>query len=67
MRPLGECFEFNAARFIKAVRSIDQADDAVLDEVTNINRMRHRGSHSSCERLHKGKTSNNSTALGGGH
>jgi len=40
--PFGECLELDAARIVKAMRRVDQADDAVLDQVADVDRMRHR-------------------------
>ena len=33
---LGKRFELDTARLVEAVRGIDEADDAVLDEIANI-------------------------------
>jgi len=40
--PLGERLELDAALLIETARRINETDDAVLDEVADINRMWHR-------------------------
>ena len=49
--PLGERLELDAARLVEAVRGIDQTDDAVLDEVADVDRMGHCGRHATGELL----------------
>jgi len=48
---LGKGLEFDAARFVEPVRCVDQANDTILDEVPNINRMRHRRCHTASQLL----------------
>jgi len=52
---LGERLELDAARRVEALRRIDEANDAVLDQIAQINRVRHRRRHAPRERLHKGQ------------
>ena len=40
---LGECLELDAARLVEPVRRVDQADDAVLNEIADVDRVGHRG------------------------
>jgi len=42
---LGEGLELDPARVVVAVRGVDQADHAVLDEVSQVDGVRHRGGH----------------------
>ena len=49
----GEGLELDAPRLVEPVRRIDQAEHAVLDEVAQVDRMRHRRRHAPCERLHE--------------
>jgi hypothetical protein len=51
--PLGEGLELDAAVLVEPVCGIDQADDAVLDEITDVDRIRHGGRHASRERFHE--------------
>ena len=51
--PLGERLELDAARLVEAVRGVDQTDDAVLDEIADIDRVRHRGRHAAGELLRR--------------
>jgi len=44
--PLGEGLELDAARIVEAVRGVDQPDHAVLHEIAEVDRMRHRRRHS---------------------
>src|SRR6185503_12642207 len=39
--PFGERLELDASGLVEAVRRVDQADDPVLDEIPDINRVRH--------------------------
>ena len=61
--PFGEGLELDAARRVEAVGSVDQAEHAVLDEVADIDRVRHRGRHASSEGLDKRKSGNDATIL----
>ena len=51
--PLGERLELDPARIVEAMRRVDQADHAVLDEIAQVDRVRHRRRHASGERLDK--------------
>jgi len=48
---LGKGLEFDAARFVEPVRCVNQANDTILDEVPNINGMRHRRCHTASQLL----------------
>jgi hypothetical protein len=50
---LGKCFELDAAVFVEPVRGVDEPDDAVLDEVTDIDRIRHGRRHTAREGFDK--------------
>jgi hypothetical protein len=63
--PLCESFEFDAAIFVKTVRCIDQSDHAVLNQITDIDRVGHRRCHSSRERFDKGKAGDDPAGLTG--
>ncbi len=45
----GERLEFDAPPLVKAMHRIDQAKHAILDEVSEVDRMRHGGRHTACE------------------
>jgi len=51
--PLGECLELDPPRIVEAMGGIDQADHTVLDEVAEINRMRHGCCHAPGKRFNK--------------
>jgi hypothetical protein len=55
---LGERLELDASRFIEPVRCVDQADDTVLHEVPNIDRMGHRRCHATSQLLDERKMGN---------
>ena len=61
---LGKGLELDATGFIEAVRRIDQADDAVLNEVADINRMRHGGRDPASELLDERDAGKNSRVVG---
>ena len=42
---LGEGLELDAAALVEAVRGVDQADHPVLDQVAQVDRVRHRRGH----------------------
>jgi hypothetical protein len=65
--PLRERLEFDAAAFVKPVGGVDEADHAVLYQVSHINRVGHGRRHSASERLHERQSVHDSTTLGGGH
>lgn len=52
---LGKGLEFDAARFVEPVGCVDQANDTVLHEVPNINRMGHRRCHAASQLLDERK------------
>ena len=64
---LGKRLELDATVRVEAVGRVNQADDAILHEVADINRVRHRGRHAAGKGLDKRKTGNNAlTRVGGG-
>ena len=56
--PLGKGLELDPARFVEAVRGVNQPDDAVLDEVADVDRVGHGRRHSSGKLLDERKTGN---------
>src|SRR4030095_387344 len=46
---LGERLELDAARLVKTVRCVDEPDDTVLDKISDVDRVRHRGCDTSGE------------------
>jgi len=52
--PLGKGLELDAAGFVKAVGGINQPDNPVLDQVADVNRLRHRRRHAARELFHEG-------------
>ena len=63
--PLGEGFELDAARIVKTMRRINQTNYAVLHQITEVDRMRHRRGHSPGERFHKRYSCFDSLGLAG--
>ncbi len=63
---LGEGLELDAARLVEAVRGIDEADDAVLDEIADVNRVRHRGRHAAGKLLDEGNAGDDAGGVCGG-
>ena len=51
---LGERLELDAAPFVEALGGVDQTDDAILNEIAQVDRMRHGRRHPPRQRLHKG-------------
>ena len=52
---LGKRLELDAARLVEAVRRVDETEDAILNEIAEVDRVRHRGRHSPGERLYERK------------
>ena len=65
--PLGEGLELDAARLVEAVGGVDQAEDAVLHEVADVDRVRHRRRHAARERLDKRKPGDDAAVLARGN
>ena len=63
--PFGERLEFDPAVLVEPVRRVDQAEDPVLNEVADVDRVRHRRRHAARERLHEGKARNDTSVLTG--
>jgi len=62
---LGEGLELDASRFVEPVGCVDQADDTVLHEVPNINRMGHRRGHAASQLFDERKMGNDARILFG--
>jgi len=63
---LGEGFELDTAPLVEAVRGIDETDDAVLDEVADIDRVGHRGRHAASKLFNEGNAVHDAGVVGGG-
>jgi hypothetical protein len=46
---------------------VDQSDHAVLNKVSNVDRVGHGRRHSACESFHERQSVNDATALSGRH
>ena len=64
--PFGEGLELDAASFIEPVRGVDQAEDAVLNQVADVDGVRHRSRHAASQRFDKRQAGDDSAVLGGG-
>jgi len=64
--PLGKGLELDPTGLVEAVRGIDQADDAVLDEVPNIDGVGHRGRHTPSELLDERNAVDDAGVVGAG-
>ncbi len=62
--PLGKGFELDAPILVEAVRCVDKPNHAVLHEVSDVDRVRHRGGHAASQGLDKRKTGNDSLTGG---
>ena len=62
---LGEGLELDAARFVEAARRVDQAEHAVLHEIAELDRVRHRRGDPPREGLDEWKAGGDSFALTG--
>ena len=60
---LGEGLELDAARLVEPLGGVDQADDAVLHEIAQVDRVRHRGGHAARQGLDKRQASFDSRIL----
>ncbi|OFW01406.1 MAG: hypothetical protein A3I61_18240 [Acidobacteria bacterium RIFCSPLOWO2_02_FULL_68_18] len=56
--PLGKRLELDAPGVVEPARRVDEADHSVLDEVSDVNRMRHRRGNAAGELLHERNRSN---------
>jgi len=52
---LGEGLELDAARFLEALGGVDEANDPVLHQVAQVDRVRHGGGHSTGQCFHEGE------------
>jgi len=57
--PLGKGLELDPTAVVEAMGGVDETDDAVLDQVAQVDRMRHRRRHPSRQCLHEGQSSLN--------
>ena len=64
--PLGEGLELDPPRFVVAAGGVDEADHAVLDEVLQLDRVRHRRGDAPGERFDERKTVGDAVAMTGG-
>jgi hypothetical protein len=66
---LGKGFKLDPAFLVEAVRSVDQAENAILDQVSNVDGVWHRRRHSTGQGLNEGQSSDDSAVLsdGGGN
>jgi len=64
--PFGKRLELDTPGLVEAVRGIDETDDAVLDEVANIDRMGHRGRHAARELFDEGDAVDDAGVVGAG-
>ena len=62
---LGEGFELDAARFVEPERRVDETEHAVLDQVSQLDRVRHRRGDAPRQRFHEGKTGGDPGTLTG--
>jgi hypothetical protein len=58
--------QHDPAIFVEPVRGIDQSDDAVLHQVADIDRVRHRRRHAAGKRFDKRETGNDAAVVSGG-
>ena len=63
--PLGERLELDPAVLVEAVRGIDQAEHPVLNQVADVDRVRHRSGKAASQGLHEGETGNDALAFVG--
>jgi hypothetical protein len=64
--PFGEGLELDASRFVEAVSGIDEAEDPILDQVANVDRVRHRSRHAASQCFDKRQAGYDSAVLSGG-
>src|SRR4029077_3650457 len=63
---LGEGLELDAAVLVEAVGGVNQSEDAVLDEIADVDRVRHGRCHAAGQRLDKREPGDNAAILAGG-
>jgi hypothetical protein len=56
--------ELDASTFVESMRCVDQPDHPALDQVSEVDRVGHRGGHAARERLDEGEAVFDSLALG---
>ena len=56
-------FELDTAFFVESVRGVDQPDHAVLDEVPEVDRVRHGRRHASCQGLDERQASRDTVVI----
>jgi len=55
--------ELDAARLVKPVRCVDEPNHTILDKISNVDRVGHRGRNTSGELFYKGNAGNNARIL----
>ena len=63
--PLGKGLELDPARFVEPMRGVNQSKDAVLDQIADVDGIRHGRSHATGQSLHKRKAGDDSAVLTG--
>jgi hypothetical protein len=58
-----ERLELDAARLVKPVRCVDEPNHTILDKISNVDRVGHRGRDTSGELFYKGNAGNNARIL----
>src|SRR5262249_42055428 len=61
----GECLELDPAPLVETVGGVDQAEDTVLNEISYVDRVGHRGGHPTGKRLNERDPGNHATVLAG--
>jgi hypothetical protein len=64
--PLCERLELDAASLVEPVGRVDQAEDTVLNQVADVDGVRHRSRHAASQRFDEGQACHDSAVLGGG-
>src|SRR5262249_56591377 len=64
--PLGEGFELDPAGFVETERGVDQAEDAILHEIAQLDGMRHRRGDAARQRFDERNAGGNAFTLTGG-
>ena len=64
--PFGKGFELDPALFIEALGGVDQAQHSVLNQIADVDRVRHRGGHASSQSFDKRQSGHNTVVLFGG-
>jgi hypothetical protein len=65
--PFGKRLELDASVFVEPVSGIDEADDSVLDKITDVDRIWHGRRHAACEGFDKRDPRDDSAVVMGGN